>query len=140
MQDMPLNRRQCVLAAALLVAMMVAPSAVSAQDAQAQGHGPLYWPTIVAGSAATADWITTYHALKFYKVQEQNPFLKPMESTPGPMVSVGALMDVAGVSGWNLMVGRNHERLAAAGLWTMTAFRTFLAVHNHMNEHRAERR
>ena len=105
-----------------------------------QGRGRLYWPTIVAGSAATADWITTYHALKFYRVQEQNPLLKPFESNPGRMVSMGALMDIAGVSAWNLAVGRRHERTAAAGLWTMTAFRVFLAVHNHKNEHRAERR
>ena len=136
MPDMQLKRRHRVFAAALLAAMTFAPSTVFAQD----GQGRLYWPTIAAGSAATADWITTYHALKFYKVQEQNPFLKPMQSTPGRMVWMGAMIDVAGVGAWNLTVGRKHERMAAAGLWTMTAFRVFLAVHNHMNEHRAERR
>jgi hypothetical protein len=47
---------------------------------------------------------------------------------------------VAGVSAWNLTVGPKHDKLAAAGLWTMTAFRVYLAVHNHLNEHRAERR
>jgi hypothetical protein len=41
--------------------------------AQDSARGRLYWPTIAAGSAATADWITTYHALKFYRVQESNP-------------------------------------------------------------------
>jgi hypothetical protein len=30
--------------------------------------------------------------------------------------------------------------MAAAGLWTMTAFRAYLAIHNHINEHRSERR
>ena len=46
----------------------------------------------------------------------------------------------AGVAAWNMTMGPRHERLVAAGLWTMTAFRLYLAVHNHMNEHRAERR
>jgi hypothetical protein len=144
MQHVPLNRRRCVPAAALLFAALVllaSPSAVFAQDVQqGQGHGRLYWPTLAASSAATADWITTYHALKFYRVQEQNPLLKPFQSNPARMVSMGALMDIAGVSAWNLTIGQKHQRVGAAGLWTMTAFRVFLAVHNHNNEHRAQRR
>jgi hypothetical protein len=112
----------------------IAPSTAFAEQ------GRLYWPTVAASTAATADWITTYHALKFYKVQEQNPMLKPFQSNPGRLVSMGGMMDVAGISAWNLTVGRKHERLAAAGLWTMTAFRVYLAIHNHVNEHRAERR
>ena len=134
---MHLNRRLRILAGALLVAMVV-PSTAFAQQQQQQVR--LYWPTIAAGTAATADWITTYHALKFYKVQEQNPVLKPFQSNPGRMVSMGGMMDVAGVSAWNLTLGRKHDRIAAAGLWTMTAFRVYLAIHNHVNEHRAERR
>ena len=130
---MPLNRRPCVLAAALLVATLI-PTVASAEQARLQ------WPTIAASAAATADWATTYHALKFYRVQEQNPVLKPFQSSPGRMVSVGGMMDVAGVSAWNLTMSRKHDRIAAAGLWTMTAFRVYLAIHNHVNEHRAERR
>ena len=133
---MPCNRRRRVLAAALLVATIV-PSAASAQEPQ---RARLYWPTVAASTAATADWVTTYHALKFFKVQETNPLLKPMQSTPMRMVSVGGVIDVAGVAAWNFTVGPKHDKLAAAGLWTMTAFRVYLAVHNHLNEHRAERR
>ena len=133
---MHLNRRLRILAGALLVAMVVPSTAFAQQQQQVR----LYWPTIAAGTAATADWITTYHALKFYKVQEQNPVLKPFQSNPGRMVSMGGMMDVAGVSAWNLTLGRKHDRIAAAGLWTMTAFRVYLAIHNHVNEHRAERR
>ena len=133
---MPHNRKVRVLAAALLFAM-VFPSIANAQEPQ---RGRLYWPTIAAGGAATADWITTYHALKFYKVQEANPLLKPMQSSPARMVSVGGVIDVAGIAAWNFTMGPKHDKLAAAGLWTMTAFRVYLAVHNHMNEHRAERR
>ena len=54
---MPHNRKVRVLAAALLVAMVI-PSMATAQDQQGQGR--LYWPTIAAGTAATADWVTTY--------------------------------------------------------------------------------
>ena len=135
---MPHNRRVRVLAAALLVAIIIAPSTASAQ--QPQQPGRLLWPTLAAGSAATADWITTYHALKFYKVQETNPLLKPMQASPVRMISVGGIIDVAGVSAWNVTMGPKHDKLAAAGLWTMTAFRVYLAVHNHLNEHRAERK
>jgi len=122
-----------VPAAALLFVMLV-PSVTSAEETR------LKWPTVAASAAATADWVTTYHALKFFKVQEQNPVLRPLQSSPGGMVSMGAMIDAAGISAWNLTVGRKHDRLAAAGLWTMTAFRVYLAVHNHRNEHRAERR
>lgn len=133
---MPHNRTVRLLAAAVLVALIV-PSAAFAQDQQ---RGRLYWPTIAASSAATADWITTYHALKYYKVQETNPLLKPMQANPARMVTVGGMIDVAGVAAWNFTVGPKHDKLAAAGLWTMTAFRVYLALHNHMNEHRAARR
>jgi hypothetical protein len=133
---MPHNRKVRVLAAAVLVAI-IAPSTALAQQRQ---QGRLYWPTIAASGAATADWITTYHAIKFYKVQETNPLLKPMQASPVRMISVGALIDVAGVSAWNVTMGPKHDKLAAAGLWTMTAFRVYLAVHNHLNEHRAEPR
>jgi len=132
-----LSRRPLqALAAALLVAIVL-PWTAAAQDQQ---RGRLYWPTVAAGGAATGDWITTYHALKFYKVREQNPMLKPLQQTPMRMVSVGGLIDIAGISAWNLTVGPKHDKIAAAGLWTMTAFRVYLAVHNHLNEHRAERR
>ena len=133
---MPHNRTLRILAAALFVAL-IGPSAASAQDQQ---RGRLYWPTVAAGTAATADWITTYHALKYYRVQETNPLLKPFQSKPARMVTVGGVIDVAGVAAWNLTVGPKHDKLAAAGLWTMTAFRVYLAVHNHLNEHRAAKR
>ena len=122
-----------VLAAAVL-AVTIIPSTASAADRT------LLLPTIFASGAATADWATTYHALKFYRVQEENPFLKPMQANPGRMISVGALMDVGGVTAWNSLIGPKHEKLAAAGLWTMTAFRIYLAVHNHLNEQRAAHR
>lgn len=130
---MTLNARRSALAAALLIALAL-PATASAEQ------GRLYWPTFAASAAATADWATTYHALKFYKVQEQNPVLKPFQSSPARMVSMGGLIDIAGISAWNVAMGRKHQRVAVAGLYTMAAFRLYLAVHNHMNEHRAQRR
>jgi hypothetical protein len=127
------DRRLRVLAAALLVAAMI-PSTLWAEP------GSLKWPTVAASAAATADWASTYHALKFYKVREQNPMLRPWDATPGRMVTLGGAIDAAGISAWNLTMGKKHDRIAAAGLWTMTAFRVYLAVHNARNERRAERR
>lgn len=97
-------------------------------------------PTIVASSAAAADWVSTYHALKFYKLRESNPLLKPFDDSPAHVVWLGAAIDVGGISAWNLGVGRNHPKIAASGLWVMTAFRACLAVHNMRNERRVERR
>ena len=130
---MPHNWRVRVLAAAVL-AVTIIPSAAFADGTT------LLLPTIFASGAATADWATTYHALKFYRVQEQNPLLKPMQTSPGRMISVGALMDVGGVTAWNSLMGPKHQKMAAAGLWTMAAFRVYLAVHNHLNEGRAGHR
>src|SRR5258706_4121612 len=105
---MPLSKSLRALASALFVAPL-RPKAASAQRAR------LKWPTIAAGAAATADWATTYHALKFYKVQEQNPVLRPFQSTPGRLVSMGGVIDVAGISAWNLTMGPKHQKMAAAG-------------------------
>jgi hypothetical protein len=44
------------------------------------------------------------------------------------------------VAAWHYGVGRNHPRLGAAGLWTMTAFRAYLAFHNLRNQQKAGRR
>jgi hypothetical protein len=121
-----------LLAALLLVCAV--PAAAAAQETS------LRLPTFAASAAAAADWASTYHALKFYKVREVNPLLRPLDSSPGSMVTLGGLIDVAGFSAWNLTVGRKHPRLAAAGLWGMAIFRTYLAIHNVRNAQRAERR
>ena len=123
------------LSAAALMVLCI-PALATAQDS-APG---LKVPTIAASVAAAADWASTYHALKNYHVRESNPLLRPIDSKPGPMVSVGAAMDMGIVSAWNLTVGRKHPRVAAAGLWAMTAFRSYLVLHNVRNQRRAERR
>ena len=122
------------LLAALLVVSFV-PAAAFAQETNS-----LKVPTIAASAAAAADWASTYHALKYYKVQEQNPLLRPFQESPGSMVSLGAIMDVGAVSAWNITVGRRNPRVAVTGLWAMAAFRAYLAVHNMRNTTKAERR
>ena len=108
-------------------------------DAQERPSG-LKVPTAAFGAAAAADWATTYHGLKHYRLREMNPLLRPLDHSPGKMVLLGAAIDVGAVAGWHYAVGRNHPRLAAAGLWTMTAFRAYLAFHNIRNQQKAGRR
>lgn len=110
------------------------PAVAAAQEAR------LKIPTIAASTAAAADWASTYHALKYYKVRETNPLLQPLDGSPASLVTAGAIIDAGALSAWNLTVGRKHERLAAAGLWAMAAFRTYLTIHNIRNERRAGRR
>ncbi len=97
-------------------------------------------PTIAASAAAAADWATTYYAVKYFKVRELNPIINSLQHKPGRMISTGAAIDAGLVSAWNLGIGRKHERVAMAGLWAMTAFRTYLAIHNLRNTRKAERR
>ena len=97
-------------------------------------------PTIAASVAAAADWASTYYAVKHFQLREMNPVISPLQARPGRMISMGAVMDAGLVSAWNLSVGRRHERLAVTGLWAMTAFRAYLAIHNLRNTRRAARR
>lgn len=135
-------RRGWLAALSVVVCAGLLSGTAFAQEPVPFGAAPtsrLKLPTIVAGAAASADWITTYHALKNYQVREMNPLLQPFK-TPGPMVAAGAAMDIGGVTAWNLLVGRNHPRMAATGLWTMAIFRSYLAIHNLHNEQHAQRR
>jgi len=127
------------LIAALFIVSI--PAVAAAQDTPALAPSPsLKLPTYAASIASAADWASTYHALKYYKVREVNPLLSPFESSPGSLVTMGALIDVGAFSAWNLTVGRKSPKVAAAGLWGMAIFRSYLAIHNLRNTRRAERR
>ena len=129
-----LSRSGCARNVVLLLCVCLAPSLASAQSVSLKG------PTIAASVAAAADWTTTYHALKYYKVREANPLLQSLSGSPGRLVSLGAALDAGGLTAWNLSIGRSRPRVAAAGLWAMAAFRSYLAVHNMLNERKAARR
>ena len=66
--------------------------------------------------------------------------LRGLQHRPGPMISLGGIIDAGSVSAWNLTVGRKHQRVAVAGLWAMTAFRAYLVIHNMRNMRQADRR
>jgi hypothetical protein len=134
---MPTTGRCRRLAAALLV-VCAFPAITSAQESVQLRS--LRIPTIAASAAAAADWATTYHALSNYHVRETNPLLRPWYDSPGQLIGMGALMDVGAVSAWNLTMGKRHPKAAVAGLWAMTAVRSYLAFHNLRNERRAARR
>ena len=135
---MPTTDRCRRLAAALLV-VCAFPAIASAQEPGAP-RPSLRIPTMAASAAAAADWASTYHALTNYRVHETNPLLRPWSDSPGQLVGMGALMDVGGITAWNLAVGQKHPKVATAGLWAMTAVRSYLAIHNLRNERRAARR
>jgi hypothetical protein len=132
---MPYNPRGWRLRAALL-AICLCPGIAAAQELPKS----LRLPTIAASTAAAADWASTYHALKYYNLRETNPLLQSFQGEPGRLVTVGAAMDAAAFSAWNVTMGRRHPRIAAAGLWAMAGFRAYLVVHNLRNEQKVGRR
>jgi hypothetical protein len=114
----------------ILLALLLMPDLASAQEAPS-----LRRATIAASVAAAADWASTYHALSSQPdhLRERNPFLRPFQAQPGPMVVLGAAMDVGGLAAWNLTVGRTHPKLATVGLYAMAGLRTYWAVRNLRN-------
>ena len=120
----------------VLALALACPAGAFAQERE----GRLKLPTTVFAAAAAADWVTTYHGLKHYRLRETNPLLRPLDHSPGKMVLLGSVIDVGAVAAWHYGVGKNHPRLAAAGLWGMTAFRAYLAFHNVRNQQKAGRR
>jgi hypothetical protein len=125
---------------AVLFMLSIYPAAASAQETRSVTPSSLKLPTYAASIASAADWASTYHALKYYNVREVNPLLSPFESSPGSLVTMGAMIDVGAFSAWNLTVGRKSPKVAAAGLWGMAIFRSYLAIHNLRNTRKAERR
>lgn len=134
---MPAILRGRRLPAALFVICLF-PGLASAQEAP--GRPDLTLPTLAASIAAAADWASTYHALRNFDLRETNPMLQAFQNEPGQLVSVGAAIDAAAFSAWNLTIGRKHPKVAAAGLWAMAAFRTYLVVHNLRNTQKVDRR
>ena len=127
------------LTAAVFVVSLLYGSVASNVSAQ-ELRPSLKMPTAIASVAAAADWASTYHALTNYHVRETNVLLQPFQGSPAKIVAVGAAIDVGTFTAWNMMIGPRHPKVAAAGMWGMAAFRTFLVYHNLRNETRALRR
>jgi hypothetical protein len=125
----------------LILVLVVALACPAPLFAQQDGSRPsLKLPTAVFAAAASADWATTYHGLKHYRLRETNPLIRRFDRTPAKMVLIGGAIDIGALALWNHTVGRRHPRVAAAGLWAMTAFRAYLAIHNIRNQEKAGRR
>ena len=136
---MPYPSRALRLMAAVFVVSLL--PGIGATSASAQELRPsLRMPTTIASIAAAADWASTYHAMSNYHVRETNFLLQPFQRSPGKLVAVGAAIDVGTFTAWNMVIGPRHPKVAAAGMWGMAAFRTFLVVQNLRNEQRALRR
>jgi hypothetical protein len=124
-----------------LVVFVLALALACPAHGLAQEREPgLKLPTTIFAATAAADWFTTYHGLKHYRLRETNPLLRPFDQTPGKMVLLGSAIDLGATVAWHYGVGRDHPRLAAAGLWGMAAFRAYLAFHNVRNQQKAGRR
>jgi hypothetical protein len=134
-----LSRFSLALIVAALVLLCADPATAQVEQQPSQTAG-LRLPTTLFATAAAADWATTYYGIKHYQLRETNPLIRKFERTPAKMVLLGAAIDVGAVAAWNYTVGRKHPRVAAAGLWTMTAFRAYLAFHNSRNMQRSQRR
>lgn len=123
-------------AALLVVSLLILPGRALAQEPPPR----LKLPTFAASAAAAADWASTYHALTHYDLRETNPLLQSFQGSPGKLVTVGAAMDAAAFSIWNVTIGRKHPKIAAAGLWAMAGFRAYLVLHNLRNTQKVPRR
>jgi hypothetical protein len=87
-------------------------------------------PTAAVSAAAAADLATTFYGLRYADVRETSPLLRRWQNSRGKLVSMGALLDVASITAWDVAMAREHPRVAISGLWVMTAFRSYLAIHN----------
>jgi hypothetical protein len=132
-----LSRLNQILIVSVLSVVWAAAPASAQQVPPTDG---LRLPTTLFASAAAADWATTYYGIKHFHLRETNPLIRRFERTPAKMVLIGAAIDVGALTAWNYTMGRKHPRIAAAGLWTMTAFRAYLAFHNSRNMQRSARR
>jgi hypothetical protein len=138
---MTLKGRASTIALAIaLVSALPQPARAQQHQQQPPQQQRVTIATSAAAIAAAADWATTYHALRYYRVREANPLLRRLDSSPGKLVMLGAAIDISGALAWNHFVGKKHPTIAASGMWAMTAFRAYLAMHNMRNTQRAARR
>jgi hypothetical protein len=84
--------------------------------------------TLVYAAVATSDASFTYYGLTHYRVGEMNPLVSPWEHRPAMMLGIGAGLDTGAVYAWNRIVGRQHPRIAAAGLYAVSAYRVYLCT------------
>jgi hypothetical protein len=111
-----------------LAILLGCSAAAFADDPPAALRQPsLTIPTIVFAGAAVSDWAVTYHGLATHKFDEGNPLIRRWQHRPLLMVGAGAAIDVGEWLLWNRFVGREHPKLAVAGLYAAAVYRSYLA-------------
>ncbi len=85
-------------------------------------------PTSPFIATASGDWVTTFTFLSKHTAREGDPLLRFAHSRPVETVAAGAAMDAAGLYAWTRFAGRHHPKIAAAGLYAATAFRSYLIL------------
>lgn len=83
--------------------------------------------TIGFAGSATADWISTYENVKYFR--EANPLLRWLDHKPKAMIGLGAGMDAATVYAWHRLM-RNHPKWRKAGLYGAAAVRVWITYRN----------
>src|SRR5215469_6286758 len=123
--------KRVLLSSAILVVSLLAATPAQAQSEQTAAS-PLKWPTIVWASAASADWITTYHFSTGYSdlLHETNPLIRGLDQHPAWLVTAGASIDAATWWAGNRLFGRKHPRWMQAALYGGAAFRAYLVAYN----------
>jgi len=116
-------------ASAMLIVSFFHAVPASAQEVRAP---ELKLPTIIWASAASADWMTTYHFSSDYRdlLHETNPLISGLDRHPAWLVAAGASIDAATWWAGNRLFGRSHPRWLQAALYGGAAFRVYLAAYN----------
>jgi hypothetical protein len=124
--------------AALLVLAMFAALNAAAQERRSdapetpgQIRPSLKIASVAFLSAAALDWSSS--CVNFntaHGATEFNPELAWLNGHPRAIVALGAAQDVAGLWLWARFVGRQHPRLANAGLYVAAGFRVAIAARN----------
>jgi hypothetical protein len=127
-----------VVRAALCALVLLAASTASAQAPLLESIRPpvpiapsLKIASVAFLSAASLDWSSTWVNLATGPyARENNPELAWLNGHPAAIVALGATQDVAGLWLWSRFVGRQHPRLANAGLFVAAGLRVAIAARN----------
>ena len=114
----------------ILCACLCISAPVSAQS--------LRLATTAYALSAAADKATTLNCTLRVGCGEATPgYAWLNRKSPALQMAVSTSVDVASVLAWNRIVGRNHPKLAAVGLFGMAVLRGSVAARNYQRVHRA---
>ena len=90
-------------------------------------------------AAVAADKATTLNCTLRPGCGESLPGYAWLDRKGGPrlQMAVSTSVDIASVWAWQKVVGKNHPKIAKAGLFGMAAIRGFVAARNYQRVHRS---